>query len=189
MQRQKQGVEAMSMQEAFNLLNFLLHALATIVTPLTRFGFGAQALGFQGIGAFVALCFWIIGCQSLQLELYLFIWVAVMLVQRGKTLIDGMRGRYLHSHYTGYPWLTGWLCRDEALAKLMEGTLVLVAGVFLEGLWWPVGHMLMVSGGCIIFLEGIHNQYRKREEEAIRDGVIEMEARGQRLRQQWQVRR
>lgn len=51
----------------------------------------------------------------------------------------------------------------------------MAGGLALEDMSLALSHLLMASGGCIIILELIHSQYHKKQEEARRDAMIEMQ--------------
>jgi hypothetical protein len=173
-QQQKKGFDP-SMKDSFNIAYFVMTAQAACITPFTRASFGSEALGFPGIGAFVGLCIWLLGTEAVELQAYMLLWCVAIVVQRIKTIVDGARGNYQHSGYAGYP-ITGLICRHEMFAKLMEGAFIVAGGFALEEMSWAISHVLMASGGCIIALETIHRQYHKKQEEARRDAMIEMQA-------------
>lgn len=180
----------LDLKRSFNLVYGIAKCQATCVTPFIRVGFGTEALGFPALGALVAYCFWIMGTESFDLESILLWWFMAIIAQRGWMFVRYLRGGYEHSRHDGFPLLTGWLCRSDTWAKLMEGALVMAAGAFVEELPWAIGRFLFISGGAIIFVEMINHQYHQKREQAMRDQVIEMQATTNPLtgHSQWQMR-
>ena len=161
---QKPSIDDLITRDVSGLLRAVAECQAACVTMLTRTHFDPQAGAIPAAGAFVALCFWTIGTRSLGIELFAFLWFVALLTQRGRNLVDAIKGRESPLRAAGYPYLTAFLCPHEWLARLMEGALVLAAGVVMVLLSWSLGHLLMASGAAILFLEGSHGAGREDTE-------------------------
>jgi hypothetical protein len=148
-------------RDVFATLRIVAECQAMCVTMLTCTRIGAQSLALHTAGAFLALCFWTIGTGSFWVEVYAFCWFLALLAQRARGLIDATRNRQV-TLAESHP-LTAYLCPDMRMAKLMEGAIVLAAGVLMVALSWSLGHLLMSSGAAILFLEGSHSAGRESD--------------------------
>lgn len=175
MQQQQQKI---GLKESFNIGYGLLKCQATCVTPFIRIGFGSEALGFPALGAMVAYAGWVMATEAIEVHALGFWWFVAIGVQRALMFIRYLRGGYQHSRYDGYPLLTGWLCRSDTLAKIMEGGLVLAAGLSVELVPYPLRQFLVVSGVAIMFVEIVNHHYHQKVEQARRDSIIEMQQAG-----------
>lgn len=148
------SIDNLIRRDAFAMLRIVAECQAMCVTMLTRTRVDPQSLALHTAGAFIALCFWTIGTGSFWVELFAFCWFVALLAQRARGMIDAVRGRPAPPVAGDHPF-TAYLCPHERLAKLMEGAIVLAAGVLMVALTWSLGHLFMASGTAILFLEFI----------------------------------
>ena len=126
-------------RDGFNIAGFALTAHAMTILPFTRTGMGIRGLGAYGFWAMVMIFFYALLMGSPAMLLYLALWL-VMAV-RHRLFPD----RRQHSAYQGYPWLFGWMVKDEYIARCVEAASMFLIGSLLYGLSQAVG-LFVVCG-------------------------------------------
>lgn len=173
-QQQTPG-EQITLPGTFNLLVILLSAHATCLRVFLRYGFGSEALGANGLGAFLLILAYAGFSNSPEMLTYFWLWFAALIAQRCRTGVLAATGRREHSRYNGWPWLTGLVTRNELAAKAAEGPLCLIIGAILCEWSEQVGYFVMFG---MVSLTGLHIIDRIAIEMQIRrmrDAEIEMQ--------------
>ncbi len=146
--------------------------LTTCVTVFTRRRFGAEALGWNGLGAFLLLLFY--AGSSPGMQVYFCLWVLALLIQRCQTIWMGIRGHVEHSRYGGWPWLAIRFAKNEMQAKALEVLLCLIAGGLLYSLSEAVGMFVIRCGFGMAVVQVIDRQVLAMQDRRMRDAEIEM---------------
>jgi hypothetical protein len=130
------------MRQGFNIGSWLLYSWSMAYLPFLRTSFGVRGMEGYSFWAFVIiLAYGTLGNSPAMVWGYLPAWV-LMVIWR-KLRADSLQ----HSAYQGWPWLTGWMIRDEYLARCAEAGLMILIGALLSRVDESVG--LFVSGGVI----------------------------------------
>ncbi len=163
-------------KDAFNLLYFCLNVFAWAFLPFVRTRIGKNGMGLPALLS-MPVILWYAGNKHCPEMLTYFSWWLCLVVWRRLT-----PGKGVVSYYQGWPWLTGWLAGDEMLARLLEAVLVWLAGNCLRGWSEAVGQFVTYGGFALGFKALIESTFIARQDEAMEDACIEMEARMRRAR-------
>lgn len=176
----KPPADQLTMAGAFGGLYMIALVLTTCVTVFTRRRFGAHALGWNGVGAFVLLLL----CAGSWpgMLIYFWIWLAALIIQRSQTIRMELRGDYEHSRYSGWPWLTSRFAKTERQAKALEVPLCMIVGGLLCPLSEQVGMFVILCGFAMSVVLAIEGQAMAMQVRRMRDAEIEMRQAAERFR-------
>jgi hypothetical protein len=164
------------MRGVVNLLYVIVSGHATCVTLFVRRNFGREALGRNGVVAFLILFIYMAAYpRHLMLRQFTFYWLAMLFLQRLKTMYLVSRGLSHHSRYDGYPYL-GFLfplVKGHRGASLVECVVIMGCGIWLSSLDAPLGQLIIVSAVCLLIRTAIDESIVRRRLQAMRDAEIE----------------
>jgi hypothetical protein len=169
----------MSMGDTFNLFYFVARGHATCFTVFTRHTFGQQALGWNGLCAFLLIPLYAGFADAPEMLRFWALWVIALVLQRVRTAWAVVHGRKLHSQYGGHPWL-GYLIpfvKSYRAAVAAECAAVFLAGVLLCSVSEAVGMFTAIGFWSLLIVYGVERQALLMEARRIRDAEIEMQAR------------
>ena len=109
--------------------------------------------------------------QSEAMLSYAWVWLGMFAYRRLTP------GRDVVTEYQGYPFTTGWLLKDELLARLAEIPLVFACGTTLASASPAMGQFLMWASLLLAVKYWIESTYMKRIEEAEDDAILMMKTR------------
>jgi hypothetical protein len=166
-------------RESFNLIAALVNFHATAITPIgLRIGFGKEALGVPGLGAFVLILI-VAGFNGSQSMLdYLGVWFCAVACQRAYTFRLIRRGVVWHSRYEGWPELAVKLARGNVKGAVLvvEPLIVAAVGYVFQDMGERVVGTFLMTGAFSLFVrELIHRQINDRRLMAMSDAQIEQE--------------
>jgi hypothetical protein len=165
-------------KRGMDVLYLVARSMATTLTPFLRKGFGAEGIGWYGLGAFLILLLAIGDTRDPAITAYFWLWIGALLLQRFR-LSRPVAGHEQHSNYGGYPVVAAKLfrCGKENRAKLLEIPVVMSVGVLVGLTVSDVlgGFLVLACVGLAVtrMLEYQHNWMRARR---MKDAQLEMEA-------------
>jgi hypothetical protein len=169
--QQKEQQEFVRDEHVLGLGYFLANTGYWLVAPVTRSGMGRRAGGMPWLVAFVILLFYARQQQSEALEFYTWAWLGMSLFRRLTP------GKEVVTLYQGWPWLTGWLLRNELTARLAEVPLVFLAGAAVADADAATGKLLMWASLGLAVKYWIEATYLRRIDEATDDQILIMQSR------------
>lgn len=184
MQDQRQEPTGLGLRESFNI-GYTFHQVhATCFTPFLRRGFGRNALGFNGIGAFILILSYAALTQSEGMFVYFWAWFAALVLQRLQTGWMALRGHVEHSHYDGRPWVAMLFpfVKSELSARALEPMICFIGWALLCPLSETVGGFVMFGAISLTLVEGIRRYVTQNRLQQMRDAEIEIQALAERFR-------
>jgi hypothetical protein len=174
--------ELATKKDAFTALMMFLRAHQLALTLPFRKYYGAEALGFPGLWAFVLIVGWAAVSRDPLMWVWLAIWLVTLVVRRVETMKLVRQGKRLHTMHDGTPYsvLRGW---DERVARMViEPVVIFVMGL---GLRFIAVDFRMPLKGLSLFLmlgiftlptlEIIRGQLMRKRVQAMGDARIEQE--------------
>lgn len=172
----------MSKGDALGLLYGLANVHFTCIAVFIRCRFGSEALGWNGLGAFLLLI--CLAASQPGMGWYFLAWLVMQIYRRVETLRMWMRGQVTHSRYAGDPWLAMRIpfCRDDQSARAAEPLLCFALGAVLLPLSQCAGGLVMAGLVSATVRNIIEELIDRKRIQAMRDAEIEASYYGRRLR-------
>ncbi|HEX4132934.1 MAG TPA: hypothetical protein VHZ24_23075 [Pirellulales bacterium] len=166
---------SLSLRDSFNLMYMLASAHATCLTPMMRHSFGVEALGWNGLGAFLVMGVAMMAAPGADMKSLFCWWLMAFMLQRLRTMKLVRNGWVAHSRYDGYPWLALQLplVHDERTAKTIEPFLCLLGGMLLYPISEAVGQFVLLGIGSLSIKLSIERQTERVKLQRLRDAEIE----------------
>lgn len=173
MPNQQQGPgDHITLQSTVNGMAFAAVIYSTCFTPFLRRGFGSEALGFQGLFAFIVMLF-VAGTNRIGLG-YFLLWLVFLAYRRWETTVRRWRGHIVHSQYAGDSLLAVG-CSSQFAKRWLEPPLVLTCGAVLSR-WSPnVGMFVMWGTGALVIVQLVEYVITQLRIQHMHDGAIEAE--------------
>ncbi len=171
--------ERITLNGTFHAVHFLARAHAACFTVFTRHTHGAEALGFNGLGAFFLILFYAAFANAPEMFTFFWLWLMAQIIQRVRTSIAIGRGLQLHSQYGGYPWLGYRLqsVKTYRAAVFAEACAVFMTGALLYSISEAVGMFTIVGSLSMLAVYGINRMAITMEVRRMRDAELEMRMR------------
>jgi len=178
MQNQEQGPgDKLTMRGSFDLLYFLSLCHSTCFSVFLRRGFGCEALGFNGFGAFIMLML-IAGADHTGLmTMYFWAWFLALLCQRMVTIGNKRKGIIEHSRYNGWPRVAmafPGVKRESTARSVVEPLICLAAGLALGEFSEPAGTFIMAGAFSMTVIETADRHLQRQRAQRMHDAAIEM---------------
>ncbi len=169
-----QGNDPVNMKNGINLLALAANGYATTVTVFLRRGFGAEALGLNGIVAAVIILGYAGFTHSPEVITFFWVWLGFVAYQRMYGFSLRRQGRVLHSRYAGWPEVGMRFAKSEKAARqVVESIVCVVAGAALWLFSEPLGQFIMLAPIGLFVSQGIEAQVINKRLTALRDCEIE----------------
>lgn len=166
--------EHLTFRSAVNMAGFAAICVATTVTPFIRRRFGPEGLGFNGFFAFVIVCF-VAGAAGPSGSWYFVAWFAFLILNRIITVTRQLSGIVVHSHYSGDPWLTRLICRNDTVGKwLIEPIVVAGTGLAIERFNVVLGDWFVVCAVALVLVQATEWRLTRMRIQAMHNAEIEM---------------
>jgi hypothetical protein len=157
-------------RDGFNMAAFLLNSHAMTILNFTRTGMGVR--GGERLNAAAAAMILVYGCMTnspVMLLVYFPAWL--LMVVRQRLFPD----RRQHSRYQGWPWLVGWLVKDEYQARCVEAALLLLFGSLLFDVSPAAGLFLLCGSVSLTAKYVVEHVLHERRVRAWNDWQAEAE--------------
>lgn len=157
-----------------NLLYTLALAHVTCISVFIRRGFGIEAIGINGVVAFIMLLVMWGQDPTGVMKLYFFAWILAMVVQRTISIRNRQKGVIEHSKYGGWPWMAMRFAKREIIAKrVIEPILCVIAGLMVWQLSEVAGAFLMFGAMSMTIVQGMEWATDMMRVQRMRDATIE----------------
>lgn len=175
--------------EAFNLMATIVGIHTTTITPFIRTGFGINANGWTGFGALILLMFWWAADETDQIMgAYVGLWLLALMFQKARTLALIRKGKRIHSHYWGDPWLAmkvPFVRTKDTAIKLVEPLICLLTGVVLNSVSEGLGKLWILGFLSLPIRNAIEHVSTEARLQAIDDAEIEGKYYAELRKQRW----
>ncbi len=193
-QEQPQQREGNGNGVGFNIVVLLLRSIAVTVEVFLHRRFGSRYVGLQGVlGIVMILVFAAIipAPGTWGLIIFLFAYLKACLYARAGVLWRKLQGQECdHTLYSGYPYLMRVLPRWNELTvkRLVEPALVFLVGCAVAHFIPALALYLFIAAGALFMTVNQAEAYERRRAEVMRDSVIEVQQRAERVRSMWNHR-
>lgn len=178
-QDQKTPAEQISLRGTFYVLHVLARAHSTCFTVFTRHTFGQEALGWNGLLAFLLIPVYGGLANAPLMFPFWGVWFLALIAQRLRTTWAVLNGWKIHSRFRGHLWL-GFLLpfvNSYRAAVVVEMLSVFAAGMFLRRWSEPVGKFMMVGSLSLLIVYVIERWALIMDARRMIDAELEMEVR------------
>lgn len=173
-ENQSQPRDGLTLRGTFNLVYLAAGGLATTLTPFLRTNFGSEALGFHGVAALVILLAYFSAYPSVGVAHFCAWWFVALISQRARTLWLHFRGEFIHSRYSGDPWLSLLVPRFRAEhARWLEPILCLVLAHYQAPHDPWLGQLLVWGSGGLFLRLLIDQLIDNKRVQRMRDAEID----------------
>jgi hypothetical protein len=175
--QQKAPGDMLTPEESFNFLFVVAKCFATSLVVFTRHTFGKEALGINGLGAFILIPLYATFAKVPDMFGFWGIWLCAVVVQRLRTLVVVSRGTVMHSRFGGYLWVGSLfgIVKSYKAAQFIEFIVCLGAGNLLKSVSPGVGSFVMAASGALLIVALIENQALEMKVQRMHDAEIEMQ--------------
>jgi hypothetical protein len=170
--QQRTPGDQITVRGTFNFLHLLINGHATCFTPFLHDGFGCEALGVNGVAAFVIILLYMNYTGSAMMLNFLVVWLVAMLMQRVKSVSLRRQGHVIHSRYHGRSILAK-LFKNEAFAQRVEPLACLFAGIALTQLDDALAVFVMSGFVSLMLKQGIEQRIDDMTLQRMHDAEIE----------------
>lgn len=187
MANQQSQLEGFNNKNAFNLLYLLVSAHSWCVLPFLRRGVGREMPGIYGIAAFLGMTF--LACEDQVVWHYLGVWFFVLVVLKASSLRAARRGEWIHSRYSGFPWVAmnvPFIRSEKTAMGFVEPAIVFVVGTLLCPLSVNLGGLVLTSAISLMLKYGIEDEIDRQRMQQMRDAEIEMRYYAERYGNPWE---
>jgi hypothetical protein len=175
---QKSPGEMLTREESFNLFFAIAKCYATCLVVFTRHTFGKEALGFNGLGAFILIPMYATFAKVPEMFDFWVLWLVALFVHRVRTITATVKGIIRHSRDGGQLWLGSLfgLVKSPKGAQFIEFLICLGIGVQLKSVSPGVGSFVIGGSVALLFVALIENQMWSMKVQRMHDAEIEMRA-------------
>ncbi len=159
---------------AMNMAYFLALSYSTCFSVFMRKGFGAEALGYNGLAAFGAILFCIDGDRCMAA--FFLLWLCALAAQRFITFLRARKGIRPHSLYAGDPilvWKLMPFVKNETMVQMGEALLCLLVGGALCSVSERLGTFVACGFFSLVIQRAIEGQVWMMRVRRMRDAEIE----------------